>query len=113
MAANITEASIARIDAAARARRIGQMLAPATAPDFDKDPNEVLVDLAKLDGKTLLLRYRERMANYSTSPFDPEGHTIRFYPGGVTIWSGFPGNGKTTMLRQLVCYLLQRDQHVF
>jgi twinkle protein len=96
-----------------RARRIGQMLAPSEAPEFDQDPNEVLVDLAKLDGKTLLLRYRERMANYATSPFDPTGKVIRFYPGGVTIWSGFPGNGKTTMLRQLVCFLLQRDQGVF
>jgi twinkle protein len=104
--------SLARIDIQ-RARRVGQMLAPTEAPEYDKDPAEELVDLAKLDGKTLLSRYREKMARYATSPFDPNGGYIRFYPGGVTIWSGFPGIGKTTMLRQLICHLLQRDNGVF
>lgn len=107
-----SDEAIARIDIA-RARRIGQMLAPSEAPEFDADPAEELVDLAKLDGRSLLSRYREKMARYATSPFDPNGSQIRFYPGGVTIWSGFPGIGKTTMLRQLICYLLQRDEQVF
>lgn len=107
-----TQESLARIDIA-RARRVGQMLAPSDAPEFDKDPGDDLVDIGKLDGKTLLTRYREKMAKYATSPFDPDGNSIRFYPGGVTIWSGFPGIGKTTMLRQLICHLLQRDQKVF
>jgi KaiC/GvpD/RAD55 family RecA-like ATPase len=107
-----TADSVAKIDAA-RARRIGQMLAPTDAPDYDHDPAEELLDLAKLDGKGLLSRYREKMARFATSPFDPNGSYIRFYPGGVTIWSGFPGIGKTTMLRQLICYLLQRDCGVF
>jgi twinkle protein len=107
-----TQDALARIDIA-RARRIGQMLAPSDAPEFDKDPAEELLDLAKLDGKSLLARYREKMSKYATSPFDPPGSYIRFYPGGVTIWSGFPGIGKTTMLRQLICYLLQRDCGVF
>lgn len=89
------------------------MLAPSEAPEHDKDPSEVLMDLAKLDGRGLLARYREKMARFATSPFDPNGAYIRFYPGGVTIWSGFPGIGKTTMLRQMICYLLQRDQSVF
>jgi twinkle protein len=97
----------------AHARRVAQMLSPTEAPEFDKDPAQDLVDLGKLDGRGLLARYREKMAKYSASPFDPNGAYIRFYPGGVTIWSGFPGIGKTTMLRQFQCYLLQRDQHVF
>lgn len=112
MVANVADAT-SRIEAAARARRVGQMLAPSDAPEFDKDPAEELLDLAKLDGKGLLARYREKMARYATSPFDPQGFAIRFYPGGVTIWSGFPGIGKTTMLRQLICHLLQRDNAVF
>lgn len=103
--------SIARIEIE-RARRIGQMFAPGDAPEHDQDP-DVLLDVGKLDGKSLMSRYRERMANYATSPFDPDGNQIRFYPGGVTIWSGFPGMGKTTMLRQLICHLLQRDRKVF
>lgn len=103
--------AIARIDIA-RARRIGQMFAPSEAPEFDQDP-DVLLDISRLDGKTLLARYREKMANYATSPFDPDGSQMRFYPGGVSIWSGFPGMGKTTMLRQLICHLLQRDVGVF
>lgn len=107
-----TQDALARIDIA-RARRVGQMLAPSDAPEHDKDPGEDLVDLAKLDGRTLLTRYREKMARYATCPFDPNGSYIRFYPGGVTIWSGFPGIGKTTMLRQFQCYLLQRDERVF
>lgn len=111
MVANIRDAQ-AKIDAE-RLRRAAQMIAPTEAPEFDQDPNEILVDMAKLDGRSLLSRYRDRMSQYATSPFDPNGHQVRFYPGGVTIWSGFPGNGKTTMLRQFVCYLLQRDQKVF
>ncbi len=110
--ATSTQDALARIDVA-RARRIGQMLAPSDSPDHDKDPGQDLVDLGKLDGKGLLARYRDKMARYATSPFDPNGAYIRFYPGGVTIWSGFPGIGKTTMLRQMICYLLQRDQSVF
>lgn len=95
-----------------RSRRVGQMLAPAEAPEFDEDPNELL-DMAKLDGKSLLAEYEEEMACYATTPFDDHGERLRLYPCGVTIWSGFPGAGKTTLLRQLACHLLQRDQGVF
>jgi twinkle protein len=95
-----------------RARRVGQMLAPAEAPEFDEDPNELL-DLGKLDGKSLLEAYEFEMSHYATTPFDDHGERLRLYPCGVTIWSGFPGAGKTTLLRQLACHLLQKDQGVF
>lgn len=111
MAGNQTEDAIARIDLA-RARRIGQMLAPADAPDFDEDPDELL-DMSRLDGKTLWAEYEEEMNCYSTTPFDKHGERLRLYPCGVTIWSGFPGAGKTTLLRQLACHLLQREHGVF
>ena len=106
-----TDDAIARLDLA-RAQRIGQMLAPAEAPEFDEDPDELL-DLAKLDGRTLLAEYQEEMSNYATTPFDKHGERLRLYPCGVTIWSGFPGAGKTTLLRQLVCHLLQKGHGVF
>lgn len=111
MAVNHTDEAISRIDLA-RARRIGQMLAPGEAPEFDVDPDEIL-DMGKLDGKTLLAQYEEEMACYATTPFDKHGERLRLYPCGVTIWSGFPGAGKTTLLRQLACHLLQREQGVF
>lgn len=111
MAVSQTDDAIARIDIA-RARRIGQMLAPSEAPEFDEDPDELL-DMGKLDGKALLEEYMEEMACYATTPFDKHGDRLRLYPCGVTIWSGFPGAGKTTLLRQLVCHLLQREQGVF
>jgi twinkle protein len=109
---NRTDEAIARIDIA-RARRVGQMLAPTEAPEFDQDPNECLLDMATLDGKQLLSDYEQEMACYATTPFDEHGERLRLYPCGVTIWSGFPGAGKTTMLRQLACHLLQRNQGVF
>jgi hypothetical protein len=112
MGAKQTDEAIARLDVA-RARRIGQMLAPDEAPEFDQDPDELLLDLGKLDGKTLWAEYEEEMNCYSTTPFDKHGERLRLYPCGVTIWSGFPGAGKTTLLRQLACHLLQRDQGVF
>lgn len=110
MAAAVDQA-LARIDIA-RARRVGQMLAPQDAPEFDQDPDEFL-DLSRLDGKQLLEEYEQEMACFATTPFDLNGERLRLYPGGVTIWSGFPGAGKTTILRQLICHLLQRDQRVF
>lgn len=96
----------------ARLHRVGQMMAPAEAPEFDEDP-DVLLDIEALDGRQLLEEYTEEMACYATTPFDANGERLRLYPCGVTIWSGFPGAGKTTLLRQLACHLMQRDQKVF
>lgn len=103
--------SIARIDAA-RARRVAEMLVTEAPEDYGK-PERVLLDLAGLSGRELLDQYSKRHAKYGTAPFDPEGDLLRFYPGGVTIWSGFPGAGKTTLLRQTICHFLARGSSVF
>lgn len=107
-----TEASIVRLDAE-RLRRIGQMLVAGVDPKFDEDPHESLVDMEALDGRQMLEEYSKRQAKFGTAPFDAEGQFLRLYPGGVTIWSGFPGAGKTTLLRQLVCHCLARGSSVF
>lgn len=93
--------------------RLGRVLVTRADPKYDVDPDEVLMDVMKLDGKELLAEYRKRHAKYGTTPFDPEGERLRLYPGGVTIWSGYPGSGKTTILRQLVCHCLARGSSVF
>lgn len=77
------------------------------------DPKEVLLDFDRQDVAVLAEAYRRRGLAYATIPLDPEGHKLRLFPGGFTIWSGFPGHGKTTLLRQLACHLLSRPSGVF
>lgn len=93
--------------------RVGRMLITGAESKYDVEPDEVLLDIASLDGGQLLAEFEQRHARYGTAPFDPEGNTLRLYPGGVTIWSGFPGAGKTTLLRQFVCHCLARGSSVF
>jgi twinkle protein len=64
-------------------------------------------DLATASAASILEANRTKQRNFSTSPFDPEGRLLRFLPGGYTVWSGRPGNGKSTLLRQLICQLLK------
>jgi len=94
-------------------RRVGKMLVTTAEADYFESPNKALVSLKEYDGKELLARYINRHAKYGTVPFDPTGDRLRLYAGGVTIWSGFPGTGKTTLLRQLVCHCLSRGSSVF
>lgn len=103
---------VSRIDAH-RLRRVGEMLVTQPAVGFDAEPEEILVDLAALSGRDLLDKFHNRHAKFGTTPFDPEGNRLRLYPGGVTVWSGFPGAGKTTLLRQFVCHTLARGSSVF
>lgn len=103
-------ASVAKLDAA-RLRRLGSMVA-TDVPEF-KEPRKVLYDLAGITAADLLKKYNDTRSKYVTSPFDPAGDKIRFYPRGYTIWSGYPGSGKTTALRQLICHLLNGGQKVF
>jgi twinkle protein len=86
------------------------------SPDFlekQVEPTEEVIDLNALDLRGLLADYRARQANYDTAPFDTDGHYLRFFPCGFTIWSGFPGTGKTTLLRQLACHLMRAGKMVF
>ena len=77
------------------------------------EPAEVILDLGAEKPASLRDAYLVKQANFSTTPFDPEGRRLRLFPGGITIWSGFPGCGKTTLLRQLTCHLLAKPQGVF
>lgn len=107
---NATEASIAKLDAS-RARRLGSMLVTDIG-DFH-EPREVLFDLAKADAKQLLETFTKSRERFATSPFDPSGQKLKFFRKGYTIWSGYPGAGKTTALRQLINHLLFAKERVF
>lgn len=104
--------SIARIDAY-RAKKIGEMLVSGEAKDDYLLEPDMLVQIANLNGADLLAEFHAFESKYATAPFDPDGKLLRFYPGGVTIWSGYPGAGKTTILRQLICHTLHRGSSVF
>lgn len=106
--ASVVDASIAKID---RARRIGQMLV-TEAGEFH-EPRNVLFDLARKNAGELLAEFTKAREGYCTAPFDPLGHKLKFYRKGYTIWSGYPGAGKTTALRQLINHLLHTKQRVF
>lgn len=71
------------------------------------DPGELILDLNAQNVTELRGEFIRKQASFSTAPFDPEGRALRMFPGGITIWSGFPGSGKTTLLRQTVCHLLK------
>jgi hypothetical protein len=97
-------------------RNLKGIFVEADAPEFlenEIEPAAEVIDLNALNVRDLLADYRKRQANYDTAPFDPEGHELRFFPGGFTIWSGFPGTGKTTLLRQFACHLMRAGKPVF
>lgn len=104
------DASIAKLDAA-RVRRLGQML--VTDSSTFHEPRQVLFDLSKRTAAELLAEFTKSREGYATSPFDPDGKKLKFYRKGYTIWSGYPGAGKTTALRQLVNHLLHDKQKTF
>lgn len=76
-------------------------------------PAALLHDPIDTNVRDLQAEYRTRQANFDTAPFDVAGDRFRMFPGGITIWSGYPGSGKTTLLRQLACHLLHRGRGVF
>lgn len=101
--------AIARIDSV-RARSLARMMV-TKATTYDDQP--MLLDLSQQNPAEMLAAYAKKMASYATSPIDPRGDKLRFYDGGYTIWSGYPGTGKTTLLRQLQCHLLHVKLGVF
>lgn len=102
------EASVAKFDGG-RLRKLAETM--VREGDM-KEPERVLLNLDGMDWGQLIDDYAARADHYSTAPFD-DGGKFRLYPGGVTIWSGYPGAGKTTLLRQLVCHLLRDGHGVF
>lgn len=85
---------------------------PAFLEEQVKPESETL-PLADIDVGSLRAAYAARQRNFCTAPFDPEGRYLRFFPGGFTVWSGYPGAGKTTLLRQLACKFLAEGRSVF
>jgi twinkle protein len=106
-----TDRAVAKVENIARARKIGQML--VTGAEEGTVEDLPLLDVARQNPKEMLASFDAERARYQTAPFDPEGSRLKFYPGGVTIWSGYPGAGKTTLLRQLACHVLHREGTVF
>lgn len=97
-------------------RNMRGIFVEADKPEFlekDIEPERELIDLQALNVTDLLAEYRRRKSLYDTAPFDPNGDQLRFFPDGFTIWSGFPGMGKTTLLRQFACHLLRANKKVF
>lgn len=91
-------------------RRIGNVFVMPDDPKFaerEVRAEREVFDVSSVEAVSLLDAYRDRQANYATAPFDPLGEKLRFFPGGFSIWSGFPGAGKTTLLRQLACHLMR------
>lgn len=104
------DASVARFDSARLRRQAGMMV---TEADDLKDPEEILLDIATQNPTELLRTYRARQAKFVTAPFDPLAKKLKFFPGGYSIWSGFPGAGKSTLLRQSICHWLNAGEGVF
>jgi twinkle protein len=96
--------------------KIGGILVRPDNPEYLESHIEAQKEtfsLANVDVADLQQRMRARRSNFTTAPFDPEGKVLRFFPGGFSIWSGHPGAGKTTILRQLACHLMACNQRVF
>lgn len=106
-------AAAQRIDNATRLRNLSKVLVTEEAPGEDDTPELILLDLKKLTPKQMLQNYADHRADMTTSHFDTGGERLVFYKGEWTIWSGYPGSGKTTNLRQIVCHLLKSGEHVF
>lgn len=94
----------------ARLRNIGQMMV-TRAGEYDDRPK--ILDLNLQSPSELLKAYAKKLERFDTAPFDEYGDKLRFYEGGYTIWSGYPGTGKTTLLRQLECHLLRKPRGIF
>lgn len=97
-------------------KNFGSLLVEADDEKFleaQVEPERALVDLTSINVRELRTEYVRRQQNYDATPFDPEGRTLRLFPGSVSIWSGMPGAGKTTLMRQLACYLLHKGNGVF
>lgn len=112
---NSFDDAASKADTLAHARKLARMMVTAPATD-DFEPEKILLDFNALPPEEMLRQYTEHMATYDTLPIDPEGNMVRLYRGEWSIWSGFPGTGKTTFIRQMACHflnLLKAGESVF
>lgn len=107
---NVSRENVMPIDQA-RARRLSNILVK-DSEEFH-EPQEILLDIGAQNPAELLRNYRAKQAKYVTAPFDPHGEKLKFFPGGYSLWSGFPGAGKSTLLRQSICHWLNTNNGVF
>lgn len=98
---------------AARHAPADVLVTSAADAEIEATPERVLVDVQRMSPVEVLDRWRERQKAYRTTPVDPDGEKLRLLPGGVTVWSGYPGAGKTTVLRQMACQLAAEGEKVF
>jgi hypothetical protein len=99
-----------KIDVLANARKVGRMLITEESPGADDTPEKILMDFAEMSGPQVLAEYIKYMDTFDTLPIDPAGDMVRIYGGEWSIWSGFPGTGKTTFLRQMALHFLSQLQ---
>ena len=89
------------------------MLVTGAAAELEAVPERRLVDLSQLSPSDVLARWQKRQSDWQTIPADPTGANLRLYPGGVSVWSGYPGEGKTTQLRQMAIAMAGRGEPTF
>jgi AAA domain len=100
-----TTSSVQKADAI---RRIRSMVVTAQGDENEK-PERILLDWNSKSPAQMLAEYQKYMSTYSTLCIDPAGDMVRLYDGEWSIWSGFPGTGKTTLIRQNICHWLKSD----
>ena len=89
------------------------MLVTGASAELEAMPERRLVDVAQLSPSDVLARWQKRQSDWQTIPADPTGANLRLYPGGVSVWSGYPGEGKTTQLRQMAIAMAGRGEPTF
>lgn len=89
------------------------MLVTGVSAELEAMPERRLVDVAQLSPSDVLARWHKRQSDWQTIPADPTGANLRLYPGGVSVWSGYPGEGKTTQLRQMAIAMAGRGEPTF
>jgi AAA domain len=96
----------AKIDTIAAARKVGRMMITESTSDTTV-PEKTLLDFNDLPPAEMRAQYLKHMDDFDTLPIDTAGDMVRLYRGEWSIWSGFPGTGKTTFIRQMACHFLQ------
>jgi KaiC/GvpD/RAD55 family RecA-like ATPase len=89
------------------------MLVTGVSAELEAMPERRLVDVGQLSPSDVLARWHKRQSDWQTIPADPTGANLRLYPGGVSVWSGYPGEGKTTQLRQMAIAMAGRGEPTF